>query len=133
LKLVANSMLGIVTTAAAELQTAGMDSGLDAAEVFWVLARFAPSLEMRRAGYLEGRHEPTLFALRDLLKDLDLALGLFHRSSAHAPLTALVRELVGEADATAADLDITAIMTRYQAHAAAASALTEATASTSTP
>lgn len=115
LKLVANSMLGTVTTAAAELQTAGEAAGLNGDEVFWVLARFSPSLEMRRAGYLDGRHEPTLFALRDLLKDLDLALELFHGSSADAPLTALVRELVAETAANVPELDITAVITRYQA------------------
>jgi 3-hydroxyisobutyrate dehydrogenase-like beta-hydroxyacid dehydrogenase len=114
LKLVANSMLGAVTTAAAELQAAGEAAGLDAEEVFWVLARLAPSLEMRRTGYLERRHEPTLFAMRDLLKDLDLALALFHRSAAQVPLTALVRELVGEAAAEVPDLDITAVTTRYR-------------------
>jgi 3-hydroxyisobutyrate dehydrogenase-like beta-hydroxyacid dehydrogenase len=114
LKLVANSMLGTVTVAAAELQTAGEAAGLDAEEVFWVLARLAPSLEMRRAGYLDDQHEPTLFAVRDLRKDLDLALDLFHSLAARAPLTALVRELVGEAAADAADLDITAVIRRYR-------------------
>jgi 3-hydroxyisobutyrate dehydrogenase-like beta-hydroxyacid dehydrogenase len=114
LKLVANSMLGAVTTAAAELQTAGEAAGLDRKEVFWVLARLAPSLEMRRAGYLDRQHEPTLFAVRDLCKDLDLALELFHRSTAQVPLTALVRELVGEAAADVPDLDITAVITRYR-------------------
>lgn len=114
LKLVANAMLGALTVAAAELQTAGEAAGLDPTEVFWVLARLAPSLEMRRTGYLDRRHEPTLFAVRDLLKDLDLALELFHRAPAQAPLTALVRELVGEAAAEVPDLDITAVMTRYR-------------------
>jgi 3-hydroxyisobutyrate dehydrogenase-like beta-hydroxyacid dehydrogenase len=114
LKLVANSMLGAVTTAAAELQVAGEAAGLDRQEVFWVLARLAPSLEMRRAGYLDRQHEPTLFAVRDLLKDLDLALELFHRSVAQVPLTALVRELVGEAAADVPGLDITAVITRYR-------------------
>jgi 3-hydroxyisobutyrate dehydrogenase-like beta-hydroxyacid dehydrogenase len=114
LKLVANSMLGTVSMAAAELQTAGEAAGLDREEVFWALARLAPSLEMRRAGYLDNQHEPTLFAVRDLRKDLDLALDLFHRSAAQAPLTALVRELVGEAATNAADLDITAVITRYR-------------------
>ena len=114
LKLVANSMLGAVTTAAAELQSVGEAAGLDPQDVFWVLARLAPALEMRRAGYLEGRHEPALFALRDLRKDLDLALDLFHSSAAAVPLIALVRELVGEAARTAPDLDISAVMTRYR-------------------
>jgi 3-hydroxyisobutyrate dehydrogenase-like beta-hydroxyacid dehydrogenase len=114
LKLVANSMLGTVTTAAAELQVAGEKAGLDAEQVFWILARLVPSLEMRRAGYLNGRHRPTLFALRDLRKDLDLALDLFHRSSGDVPMAALVRELVDEAARTAADLDISAVITRYR-------------------
>ncbi|HXA28866.1 MAG TPA: NAD(P)-dependent oxidoreductase [Candidatus Angelobacter sp.] len=118
LKLVANSMLGAVTTAAAELQTAGVLAGLDAQQVFWVLARQAPALEMRRAGFTDGRHQPTLFALRDLRKDLDLALDMFHRVAADVPLVALERELIGEAARTAGDLDITAVMTRYQPAAA---------------
>ena len=53
LKLVANSMLGAVIMAAAELQTAGEAAGLDPGDVFWVLARLAPLLEMRRAGLVE--------------------------------------------------------------------------------
>jgi 3-hydroxyisobutyrate dehydrogenase len=119
LKLVANSMLGTVTVAAAELQTAGEATGLDPEEVFWVLARLVPSLEMRRAGFVDRRHEPTLGAVRDLLKDLDLALDTFHRSEAQAPVTALVRELVGEAAADGADLDITAVISRYRPATAA--------------
>jgi 3-hydroxyisobutyrate dehydrogenase-like beta-hydroxyacid dehydrogenase len=107
-------MLGTVTVAAAELQTAGEAAALHAGEVFWVLARLAPSLEMRQAGYLDDQHEPTLFAVRDLRKDLDLSLDLFHSLAARAPLTALVRELVGEAAADAADLDITAVITRHR-------------------
>jgi len=114
LKLVANSMLGAVTTAAAELQVAGEAAGLDAGDVFWILARMVPALEMRRAGYVEGRHEPTLFALRDLRKDLDLALDLYRRSDADVPVTALVRGLVDDAMSTGADLDITAVITRYR-------------------
>ena len=114
LKLVANSMLGAVMMAAAELQTAGEAAGLDPGDVFWVLARLAPSLEMRRSGLVDRRHEPTLFAVRDLRKDLDLALDTFHRSAAQVPVTALVRELVDEAAADVADLDITAVITRYR-------------------
>jgi 3-hydroxyisobutyrate dehydrogenase-like beta-hydroxyacid dehydrogenase len=114
LKLVANSMLGTVTMAAAELQTAGEEAGLDRNEVFAVLTRLVPSLEMRRSGLVDRRHEPTLFAVRDLRKDLDLALEMFHRSQAQMPVTALVRELVDEAAADVADLDITAVITRYR-------------------
>jgi 3-hydroxyisobutyrate dehydrogenase-like beta-hydroxyacid dehydrogenase len=75
---------------------------------------------MRRAGYLEGQHEPTLFALRDLFKDLDLALELFRHASADVPLTALVRELVGDADADVPNGDITGVITRYQSSVGAA-------------
>ena len=44
-------------------------------DVFFVLKRVAPSLAARQAG-LEGHHTPTLFALRDLRKDVDLAMTL---------------------------------------------------------
>ncbi len=114
LKLAANSMLADITTVAAELLAAGDAAGLDREQVFWVLARFVPSLELRRAGFMEDRHEPTLFALRDLRKDLDLALEFFHRSGASVPLTALTRELFEEAMAGGADLDITAVGRRYR-------------------
>ncbi|MGA8014975.1 MAG: NAD(P)-dependent oxidoreductase [Candidatus Dormiibacterota bacterium] len=114
LKLVANSMLGAVTTAAAELQTVGVTVGLAPQDVLWVLAHHVPGLELRKAGYLEGSHQPALFALRDLRKDLDLALELFHRSGGVVPVTALVREQVGEAAGTSPDLDISGVMTRYR-------------------
>jgi 3-hydroxyisobutyrate dehydrogenase-like beta-hydroxyacid dehydrogenase len=113
LKLVANSMLGALVLIAAELDTAGMGLGLDPAVTFDVLTRFVPSLAIRRAGYLEDRHEPTMFALRDLRKDLDLALSAFHRADAHVPITALVREWVAEAASADGDLDISAVTRRY--------------------
>jgi 3-hydroxyisobutyrate dehydrogenase len=113
LKLVANSMLGVVIVAAAELQAAGEAAGLDAEQVFWVLARLAPALEMRRSGYVQRRHQPTLFAVRDLLKDLDLALELFDQSGAEAPLTSRARAIVEETAGQVPDLDITAVITRY--------------------
>ena len=69
LKLVANSMLGAIVILAAELETAGTCAGLDPDVTFDVLTRLVPALAMRRAGYLEDRHQPTLFALRDLRKD----------------------------------------------------------------
>jgi 3-hydroxyisobutyrate dehydrogenase-like beta-hydroxyacid dehydrogenase len=122
LKLVANSMLGALATAAAELQTAGEAAGLDASHVFWMLARLAPLLEPRRSGFVDGQYEPTLFALRDLHKDLDLALDVFRRSAADVPLTALVGRLVDEAMPSGADLDITAVTSRYRRADAAARA-----------
>jgi 3-hydroxyisobutyrate dehydrogenase-like beta-hydroxyacid dehydrogenase len=121
LKLVANSLLGALILIAAELEIAGESAGLDRATIFDVLTRYVPLLAVRRAGYLEDRHEPTMFALRDLLKDLDLALRVFHRVDAHVPITALVREWVDEAAAENPDLDISAVVRRYeQSHAASA-------------
>jgi 3-hydroxyisobutyrate dehydrogenase-like beta-hydroxyacid dehydrogenase len=55
-------------------------------------------------------------------KDLDPALELLHRCAADIPVTELVRELVDEAARTAADLDISAVITRYRRPAAAAGA-----------
>jgi 3-hydroxyisobutyrate dehydrogenase-like beta-hydroxyacid dehydrogenase len=114
LKLVANSMLGALVLIAAELETAGEVAGLRPETIFDLLVRFVPSLAMRRAGYLEDRHEPTMFALRDLRKDLDLALSVFHRVDAHVPMTALVREWVDETAAEDADLDISTVIRRYR-------------------
>lgn len=113
-KLVANSMLGAVSVAAAELQAAGEAAGLDPEAVFGVLVRQVPALELRREGYVHSRHEPALFALRDLRKDLGLALDMFHAAEMPIPLTALVRELVDEAAPQGNDLDITAVMQRYR-------------------
>jgi 3-hydroxyisobutyrate dehydrogenase-like beta-hydroxyacid dehydrogenase len=114
LKLVANSMLADVILAAGELQVAGEIAGLDPDDVFWVLQRFAPALEARRAGLIEDRHTPTQFALRDLRKDLDLALRLYGKSGAHTPLTHASRGLVTAAATTTPDLDISAVVRPYR-------------------
>jgi 3-hydroxyisobutyrate dehydrogenase/2-hydroxy-3-oxopropionate reductase len=114
LKLVANSMLADVVLAAAELQVAGEEAGLAPDDVFWVIKRLSPLLEARRHGYLENRHEPSLFAVRDLLKDLDLAVDLFGRSGARTPLTAVSRDLVVAAAEASPDLDITAVIRPYR-------------------
>jgi 3-hydroxyisobutyrate dehydrogenase len=114
LKLVANSFLGIVSTAAAELIGAGSAHGLDPEEVLTVLTRIWPGLKLREAGFVKHVHEPTMFAMRDLLKDLDLALA-FYRSAdpSVVPLTSLTRELVAGVASEAADLDISAIVKAY--------------------
>jgi 3-hydroxyisobutyrate dehydrogenase-like beta-hydroxyacid dehydrogenase len=114
LKLIANSYLGIVSTGAAELMAAGTAHGLDPEQVFNVLARLWPGLRLREAGYLKHVHEPTMFAERDLLKDLDLAL-TFYRSAqpSNVPLTSLTREIVAGVAADAPDLDISAIVNAY--------------------
>ena len=114
LKLVANSMLADVFLAAAELQVAGESAGLDPDDLFWVLKRFVPALEARRPGYLEGRYEPPQFALRDLRKDLDLAVDLFGTSNATTPLTRWSRDLVTLAAEMTPDLDISAVVLPYR-------------------
>jgi 3-hydroxyisobutyrate dehydrogenase len=114
LKLVANSMLALVTAGAAELQQAGESAGLDPGDVFWILARMVPSLEVRRPAYVEGELQATMFALHDLRKDLDLALDLFHAEDASVPMTALARELVGLALVDDSDHDIAAIVRLYR-------------------
>jgi 3-hydroxyisobutyrate dehydrogenase-like beta-hydroxyacid dehydrogenase len=114
LKLVANSMLADVILAAAELQVAGERAGLQPDDVFWVLERMAPLLTARRTGMIENRHEPTLFALRDLRKDLDLAVGLFGRSKVELPMTVEARHLVTAAASQYGDEDITAVERPYR-------------------
>jgi 3-hydroxyisobutyrate dehydrogenase-like beta-hydroxyacid dehydrogenase len=116
LKLVANSFLGIVSTGAAELMAAGTAQGLDPQQVFTILSRIAPGLKVREAGFVRNIHEPALFAVRDLLKDLDLGLALYQRApgvGSRVPLTALTRELFAGVAARMPDLDISAIATAY--------------------
>jgi 3-hydroxyisobutyrate dehydrogenase-like beta-hydroxyacid dehydrogenase len=114
LKLVANSMLADIVLAAAELQAAGEHAGLDADDVFWVLQRLAPALEVRRAGFVESHHTPALFALRDLLKDLELAEALFGSAGAETPITSAASDLVGTAATLTPDFDISAVARRYR-------------------
>src|SRR2546421_1958545 len=114
LKLIANSYLGIVSTGAAELIAAGASHGLDPEQVLTVLARVWPGLKLREAAFVKHLHEPTMFAMRDLLKDLDLALA-FYRSAAPSavPLTSLTRETVAGVATSAPGLDISAIVKAY--------------------
>jgi 3-hydroxyisobutyrate dehydrogenase-like beta-hydroxyacid dehydrogenase len=74
----------------------------------------APVLAARRRGFVEDRHEPTLFALRDLRKDLDLAVGLFGQSALQTPLTFKAQELVASAARQDGELDITAVVRPYR-------------------
>jgi 3-hydroxyisobutyrate dehydrogenase len=114
LKLVANSMLADVMEAAAELQAAGRAAGLENDDVFWVLQRLVPSLVGRRAGLLGDDHPPTEFALRDLKKDVDLALALFQGSGARTPVTRSAARLVRVAASQMPDLDIAAVSLLYR-------------------
>jgi 3-hydroxyisobutyrate dehydrogenase len=116
LKLVANSMLAVVSAAAAELGAAGTQQGLDPEQVFWVLTRVAPGLKAREAGFLRNVHVPTMFAIRDMLKDLDLGLALYQPargSGTSVPLTSLTRELFARVAAQTPNLDLSAIVNAY--------------------
>jgi 3-hydroxyisobutyrate dehydrogenase len=110
LKLIANSMLAIVSAAAAELMVAGTRHGLDPERIFWVLSRVAPGLKLREAGFLRNVHEPAMFAVRDLLKDLDLGLAVYEPP---VPLTLLARQLFAAVAAQTPDADISAIVNAY--------------------
>lgn len=109
LKLIANSMLGISSAAAAELLRAGTAIGLDRQQVFSILVRFAPGLAAREAGFLHEQYRPTMFAVRDLLKDLDLGLRIYGDKGIHTPLTREARDLFTAAMPESSDLDISAI------------------------
>jgi 3-hydroxyisobutyrate dehydrogenase-like beta-hydroxyacid dehydrogenase len=111
LKLIANSMLAIISAGAAELVTAGTRYGLDADQVFSVLTRAAPGLMVREDGFIRGVHEPAMFAMRDILKDLDLGLVMYRGSS--VPLTSLSRDLFAGIAEEAPGLDISAIVKAY--------------------
>jgi 3-hydroxyisobutyrate dehydrogenase-like beta-hydroxyacid dehydrogenase len=116
LKLVANSFLGIVSAGAGELMAAGRAQGLDPELVFTLLSRVAPGLKVREAGFVRNIYQPPMFAVRDILKDLDLALALYQRAAgvhSRVPLTAMTRELFAEVAARVPDLDISAVVTAY--------------------
>jgi 3-hydroxyisobutyrate dehydrogenase-like beta-hydroxyacid dehydrogenase len=115
LKLVSNAMLAGISELAAELMAAGVASGLPREEVFWALTRQAPYLKARERGYMEGVHEPVMFRLSDMVKDLDLALEMFREAHAETPLTTADREVFGEAAKRAGDLDLSAIVNRFAA------------------
>jgi 3-hydroxyisobutyrate dehydrogenase-like beta-hydroxyacid dehydrogenase len=116
LKLIANSFLGIVSAGAAELMAAGRAQGLDAQQIFALLSRVAPGLKVREPGFVRNIYEPPMFAVRDILKDLDLALALYQRAPgvhSRVPLTAMTRELFAEVAARVPELDISAVVTAY--------------------
>jgi 3-hydroxyisobutyrate dehydrogenase-like beta-hydroxyacid dehydrogenase len=115
LKLVANSMLAGTSALAAELLAAGSAAGLPREQAFWVLSRMVPYLKARERGYVEGVHQPVLFRLVDMVKDLDLALEMFEDAGAEAPVLEEVREVFDEAAEEVGELDLSAITEHYAA------------------
>jgi 3-hydroxyisobutyrate dehydrogenase-like beta-hydroxyacid dehydrogenase len=109
LKLIANSMLGITTAAAAELLAAGTAVGLEREQVLSILVRFAPGLAARERGFVQDQHTPTKFAVRDLVKDLDLGLHAYGEVGVATPLTRQAHDLFAGAMRESADLDISAV------------------------
>ena len=114
LKLVSNTMLAGINALAAELLAAGESAGLNPEDVFWVFTRFAPYLGVRKAGFLEHRYEPVMFALRDAVKDLRLATELYRKTGATTPLAVATKELYERAAQSVGDLDMSAITTLYE-------------------
>jgi 3-hydroxyisobutyrate dehydrogenase-like beta-hydroxyacid dehydrogenase len=110
LKLVANSMLAVVSAAAAELMAAASRDGLDPEQAFWVLSHVVPGLKVREAGFVKNVHEPAMFAVRDLLKDLDLGLAMYQPP---VPLTFLVRQLFAAVAGRTPHVDISAIVSVF--------------------
>lgn len=113
LKLLNNAMFGVCSAVAAELQAMGERTGLDAEAAFTILERTMPYLRARKRGYTDHDHSIPLFFVRDLVKDLDLALGLGHSAAATTPLLALARELYAAAALERPTDEITAIIERY--------------------
>lgn len=120
LKLTANSMLAGVSSLAAELQAAGVAAGLRPEDVFFVLQRISPLLEARRAGYLDHRYGPVSFALRDMLKDVSLALELFKGAGADVPQLEAVGGLYSDVAREHGDDEMSAINERFGASRGAA-------------
>lgn len=114
LKLIGNSMLAGTSALAAELQAAGEEIGLSQSDIFWMLQRFAPGLEMRKAGYLEQRYRPVSFALKDIVKDIDLALEIYGPAGAKTPMTELGRGLYADVVAEHGDDDMSAINAHFR-------------------
>ena len=115
LKLIANSYLGIISAGAAELMAAGKAQGVDREQIFGILSRFAPGLKVRQDGYVRNVYQPAMFAVRDILKDLDLALALYQRGpvGSKVPLTSAAHELFAGVASRFPDEDISAIVTAY--------------------
>jgi len=114
LKLLNNSMLATNLAMAAELVTAGVRSGLSPDEAFAFMKRHAPYLETRKSGYLGGSYEPLTFSLKDMLKDLDLALQSLDGPAFPMPLLEAVRAAFADVVADHGEEEVSAVLERYR-------------------
>ena len=114
LKLIANTMLAGVYALAVELIAAGEAAGLSTEDAFFVANRAAPVLTQRKAGFVERRYEPVTFAMRDILKDLELAEELFARLGASTPMSDETRRLFELAAQTHMDSEMSAVGSLYE-------------------
>ncbi len=113
LKLLNNSMLAAVSVAAAELLVAAEHAGLPREAAFGLLQRAVPYLQMRRRSFVERQHSPAMFFLRDMVKDVDLALHTFHSGGASTPVLALARELYASAVPGHGEQELSAVIERF--------------------
>ncbi len=114
LKLLNNSFFGACSALAAELQAGAVAAGLDPEQAFAILERTMPYLAARKRGYVDGVHEPPTFFLRDMLKDLDLALQLYHGGGAATPMLAVAREMYAGVAPAHGQRELTAVIERYR-------------------
>jgi 3-hydroxyisobutyrate dehydrogenase-like beta-hydroxyacid dehydrogenase len=110
LKLISNAMLGGSLALASELQRLGTAAGLDPMVVWSALAARFPYLASQEAAFVGHRHDRVNFALRDLVKDLDLAVGLERETGTTAPITDHVRRIFDAAPPEVQRLSVTAIL-----------------------
>ena len=114
MKLMNNTMLAITAAAGAEMVEAGVRAGLTHEEAFEWVKRHAPYLETRKSGYLGGPYQPVTFALRDMLKDVELALAMFDGPDYPMPIVEAVRDAYREVLPTHGDEELTAVLARYR-------------------
>ena len=110
LKLISNAMLGGSLALASELQRLGTAAGLEPDTVWSALATRFPYLAAQQGAFVGHRHDRVSFALRDLVKDLDLAAGLERETGITAPITDRVRKIYDAAPPELQRLSVTAIL-----------------------
>jgi len=114
MKLMNNAMLAITTAAGAELLEGAVRTGLTPEEAFEWVKRHAPYLDTRRSGFLGGPYEPLTFSLKDMLKDVELALSMFDGSGFPMPIVEAVRDAYREVLPEHGERELTAVAERYR-------------------